>query len=156
MTTQHCRRLLLQAGLLGGLQVAVTGGLLVAARPASACEFFASTLRVTHPWTRATGDDDTAAVVCMRFDEVRVDERLIGIETPIATGAELAGLAASSRVALDIPQGRETLLSEHGTFIRLTGLVMPLDAGRAYPLRLQFAVAGTLRAELTVDYARFR
>jgi copper(I)-binding protein len=150
------RRLLLQAGLVSGLQLGVTGGLALAARPARACEFFASTLRVTHPWTRATGDDDTTAIVCMRFDEVRVDERLIGIETTIATGAEMAGHGAGSRVAVDIPQGRETLLSEHGTFIRLTGLLMPLDAGRAYPIRLLFAVAGPLRADLTVDYARFR
>ena len=156
MTNGPSRRLLLQAGLAGGLQLGVTGGLALVAMPARACEFFASTLRVTHPWTRATGDDDTTAIVCMRFDEVRVDERLIGIETPLATGAELGGARAGQRLVVDIPRDRETLLSEHGTFIRLTGLLTPLEVGRAYPMNLLFAVAGPLRAELTVDYARFR
>jgi len=84
-------------------------------------------------------------------------ERLVGIETAIATGAELftPGAALGQRLLLDIPQGRETRLAEHGTHIRLTGLLLPLDAGRAYPMRLLFQTAGPLRVDLTVDYGRF-
>ena len=141
------RRLVLQLGLAGALALA---------RPVRACEFFASTLRVTHPWTRATADDATTAIVCMRFDEVQVDDRLIGLETPIATGAELGGHGVGTKLNLAIPQGRETQLTEHGTHIRLTGLLMPLDVGRSYPMRLLFLNAGVLRADLSVDYARFK
>ncbi len=143
------RRQLLRSG------VACT--LAAAGVQARACEFFSSTLRVIHPWTRATADDATWAVVCMGFDQVSEDERLLGIETSIATGAELMlpGAAKGQRLVLDIPQGRETRLTEHGLHIRLTGLLLPLDAGRAYPMRLLFQTAGPLRVDLTVDYGRF-
>ena len=137
------------------LQGAVGSGLVLAGLPVRACEFFASTLRVTHPWTRATPDDATSAIVCMRFDEVMQDERLVGIDTPVATGAELLRGDTPGAIDLPIPRGRETLLSERGTRLRLTGLTMPLEVGRSYPLRLHFESAGLLRAVLTIDYARF-
>jgi len=142
------RRLLLQAGCASGLSLAG-----VAAR---ACEFSGSTLRVTHPWTRATTDEATTAVVCMKFDEVLQDERLIGLETPIAEGAEMGGLLARPGIDFRIPKGRESYLSESGSFVRLLGLVQPLEVGRTYPLRLLFENGGALRADLSVDYTRFR
>ena len=142
------RRLLLQAGCASGLSLAG-----VAAR---ACEFSGSTLRVTHPWTRATSDEATTAVVCMKFDEVLQDERLIGIQTPIATGAEMGGLGARDGVGFDIPKGQVSHLSESGSFIRLLGLLQPLEVGRTYPLQLLFEKGGSLRADLSVDYTRFR
>ena len=137
------------------LQGTVAGALVFAGLPVRACEFFASTLRVTHPWTRATPDDATSAIVCMRFDEVMQDERLVGIDTPVATGAELLRGDTPGAIDLPIPRGRETLLSERGTRLRLTGLTMPLEVGRSYPLRLHFETAGLLRVDLTIDYARF-
>lgn len=151
MNTLHRRRLCLQAALAGGLAWAGT--------PARACEFFSSNLRVTHPWTRASADHDQSAIVAMRFDQVEKDDRLIGVETMIATGVETvqAGVdGARQGVDFFIPQGRESELSETGTFLRLTGLRMPLDMGRVYPMRLHFATGGTLNAELSVDFARFR
>jgi copper(I)-binding protein len=54
-----------------------------------------------------------------------------------------------------IPAGQTTLLAEHGTRLRLSDLQMPLELTRTYPLRLTFAKAGVLRADLSVDYQRF-
>lgn len=121
-----------------------------------ACEFFASTLRVTHPWTRATPDGADSAWVCMTFDEVREDERLIGVRTPVAARVELLG-PDGGLLPLDfaIPAGRITRLAEHGPRLRLGGLAMPLELTRTYPLQLEFAKAGVLRADLSVDYQRF-
>ncbi len=147
------RRQLLRAGCASALAMAGV--------QARACEFFSPTLRLTHPWTRATPDDATTAVLCMRLDEVQQDDRLVGIQTPFATGAEMGGPDASpARLGIDvvIPKGSETVLSEHGTHIRLTGLKQPLELGRTYPMRLLFEVGGMLRADLSVDYGfgRFR
>ncbi len=142
------RRRIVQVGLLSGL--ALPG------RSARACEFFGATLRVTHPWTRATADDAQAAVVCMKFDQVTRDDRLIGVETPVAASAEMAGIGARRSVDFAILQGSETQLSESGTYLRLLGLRVPLEVGHAYPLLLHFEVGGPLRTDLTVDYARFR
>lgn len=147
-----------------GLGLAAGGVLTPTAR---ACEFFAPTLRITHPWTCATEGDASTAIVCMRFDEVLQDEQLLAAETPLATGAVLAraGLPTATGVAtaaatlplpLHIPAGRETVLSQQGLHLLLTGLTQPLFVGRAYPLQLRFARGGEVPALLTVDYPSFR
>lgn len=126
------------------------------APPARACEFFALTLRVWHPWARATSEGDSTAIVSMKFDEVTRSDRLIAVETPVAEAAELGGLQPSPQVDFAIPQGRETQLTESGTFLRLTGLKHPLGVGRSYPLRLQFAEGGEVLAQLNIDFPSFR
>lgn len=119
-----------------------------------ACEFFSPTLRVYHPWTRATSMDAKTAAICMKFDEVTKTDRLIGVVTPVAAGAELVAQGRGPRVDLLIPEGRETLLTEEGTHIRLVGLEHPLLIGRSYPLKLVFEQGGVVDAQLNVDYLR--
>ena len=53
----------------------------------------------------------------------------------------MGGLQASPRVDFAIPQGQESALSETGTFLRLVGLIQPLETGRAYPLTAKFRSA---------------
>lgn len=98
---------------------------------ARACEYFAPTLRVYHPWTRATGPEATHAVVCMTFDEVTDADRLVAVETPVAARAELGGIDERPVIDLPIPAGRETVLTEAGTHVRLVGLRHPLEVARA-------------------------
>ncbi len=150
MSTLLRRRTLLHAGAAG-----VVGALGVCATPARACEFFSTTMRIVHPWTRQTADEAESAVVCMQFEDVRRDDRLIAMQTPVATGAEMGGALARPHVDFAIPQGVNTALSERGTYVRLTGLVMPLLVGRAYPLTLLFEHGGEAVGLLTVDYGRF-
>ena len=119
---------------------------------ASACEYMAAHLRITHPWTRATSLGATQAVLCMTFDEVTRAERLIGVETPVAGGARMGGRAASDRVDFEIPPGVETHLAEEETFVTLTDLKFPLQVGRAYPLMVEFEHSGVVLASLTVDF----
>ena len=140
------RRSVLHAGLALGASLVVPS--------ARACEFFSSTLRITHPWTRATAGDATSAVVCMKFDEVTRADRLIGVETPVAGGAEMGGLSARPAVDFTIPEGCETLLSEEGTFLRLVGLKFALEVGREHELTLFFESGGVVSASLSVDYDR--
>jgi copper(I)-binding protein len=137
------------------LHIALALGLYGLLPKARACEFFASSLRITHPWTRATPADAPYATVCMRFDEVSRDDRLIGVETPVATGAELAGAGTGPTLDLFIASGQETLLSEAGPHIRLTGLQYALEVGREYPMRLHFEKGGVVNTRLSVDYTRF-
>ncbi|MCV2353545.1 copper chaperone PCu(A)C [Paucibacter sp. B2R-40] len=146
MTQLIDRRHLLRAAAAAGL-----GACLPRAR---ACEFFCTTLRVTHPWTRASAPGATSAVINMKFDEVLQDDRLIGIETPVAASAEIGRAGSRDKRAVDfaIPAGQETELSETGTFIRLTGLKHPLEIARSYPLTLVFEKGGSIEADLSVDY----
>lgn len=142
-------------GRRGMLCMGVGFGVSIFVPAARACELITSTLRVTHPWTRATGPEATTAVLCMKFDEVQEADRLISVQSPVASGAEMAGAGAGPTVNFVIPRGGETLLSESGTYVRLTGLKFPLLVGRSYPLTLGFEKAGNYIATLSVDYSRF-
>jgi copper(I)-binding protein len=140
------RRAVLRAGLVLGSAMLLPA--------AHACEFFTTNLRVYRPWTRATADGDAFAVLCMTFDEVALDDRLIGVESPVATHADMAGSGGGPKIDVPIPAGADTVLSETGTFIRLLGLRHPLAVGRSYPLRLVFERGGVVDADIDVDYER--
>jgi copper(I)-binding protein len=139
-----CRRQALQVGLALG-----TSLLLPSAR---ACEFFTPTLRVTHPWTRASVKGATTAIVCMKIDQVTKPDRLIGVETPVAAGADIVGIEGRSGVNLLLFKGQDTVLGESGIQLRLLDLTQPLQIARTYPMRLYFEKGGVLDAELNVDY----
>ena len=144
------RRTLLKVGLV-----------LSAATPwrnALACEYFTPTLRVTHPWTRATPMGAPFAVLAMRFDEVSQNDRLLAVETPVAEAVVYVPGGATRQVVdlpLDIPAGRDTVLIDSGPHLRLLRLTQALEVARSYPLRLVFEKGGTVKALLNVDYARF-
>lgn len=121
---------------------------------ARACEYTTPYLRVLHPWTRATSGD--RCLVSMKFEDVFETERLVGVQTPVAGGARLAGPGAAPQVDFEIPAGRPSQLHEEGTVLELTGLQMPLEVGRSYPLTLVFAKAGEIPATLNVDFTAFR
>jgi copper(I)-binding protein len=124
----------------------------IAMRPARACEFVTDTLRVTHPWTRASEPGATSALLGMRIDEVTRADRLLEVSTPVATGAELAG-APGRPLELEILPGSELDFSEAGIQLRLTGLKVPLFTGRDYPLSIAFEHGGVVHARLIVDQA---
>lgn len=130
-----------------------TIGLLPQAR---ACEFFTPTLRVYHPWTRASAEGADEAIVSMKFDEVRQADRLIGVRTPVARHADIGGALARPLVDFAIPEGRDSELAEGATWLRLSGLETPLYVGRAYPLTLVFEQGGTVPAQLSIDFPSFR
>lgn len=120
---------------------------------ARACEFFSTTLRIEHPWTRATREGDRFAAVNMKFNEVTVDDRLVGAHTPVAARAGMGGVAAATLIDFAIPAGRLSALSEEHTYLRLEGLRHALEVGRTYPLTLVFEKGGEVLAAFDVDYA---
>ncbi|WP_293375091.1 copper chaperone PCu(A)C [Nevskia sp.] len=117
-----------------------------------ACEFDADTLTVTHPWTRATAADAAFAVVSMKFSNVLAADRLIGVITPVASGAELGTPDGPQALAFDLLPGRNAELVEGSVHLRLTGLRQPLELGRAYPMKLVFERGGIVHAQLNVDF----
>lgn len=131
-------------------------GLLPSSR---ACEFFSSHLRIWHPWTRSTRIDADSAKLCMRFDEVQRADRLIGVETPVATRVRLAGPGApvdAQDLSLPIRAGETLTLAEDGLHLELLDLQQPLQIGRSYPLRLIFEFAEPVNASLNVDFGGLR
>ena len=119
---------------------------------ARACEYETGLLRITHPWVRATSADATTALMFMRLDEVNTADRLIGVSTPVATGAEMGGAQTGLAVSIPVPADSVTELSDDRLHVRLTGLKHQLHAGRNYALTLEFERSGTVLARLTVEY----
>ncbi|MFY9509672.1 MAG: copper chaperone PCu(A)C [Rubrivivax sp.] len=135
------RRGLLQAGLALGAAAYLP--------PARACEYFAATLRIHHPWARASAPGASSAIVSMQFDEVSKADRLIGVQIDIAEGAEINGRA----VDFAIPEGQVTTFGEQGAVqLRLVGLQRPLQIGRSYPMKLAFEHGGVVHAGLNIDF----
>ena len=131
-------------------------GVALLAPAARACEFFSSNLRIIHPWTRASSVGATSAMVSMRFNDVAETDRLLKVETPVASGAEFGGEGADPKIDFAIPAGQESALTEAGIHVRLVGLQQPLEIGRSYPLTLTFEKGGVVSATLNVDYPSFR
>lgn len=139
------RRGVLQAGLALGASLVLP--------PARACEFFSSTLRVTHPWTRVTPQDAAFAIVSMKIDQVIKADRLMGVDTPVAAGAEVISLGIKREVNVLLPRDQETVLGENSAVqLRLVRLTQPLLIARTYPMRLLFEQGGWLDAELNIDF----
>jgi copper(I)-binding protein len=119
-------------------------------------EIITSTLRITHPWSRATAPGDPFAVLCMKFDEVAQADRLILVQTPVAESAEMGGARAGTTIDFAVPAGEETYLGDHdaGTYVRLLGLKAPIEVGRSYRLVLGFEKGGTHTTTFSVDFTR--
>jgi copper(I)-binding protein len=141
------RRAALRAGLAFGAALALP--------QARACEYFADNLRITHPWCMATRPGATSVIVSMMFDQVTRTDRLVGVKTMVAEGAEIGGQLARPEIDFAIPEGAETHLAEHGTYLKLTGLQFPLEVARTYPMVLTFEHGGVVQATLNVDLQRF-
>ncbi len=145
MTHQIDRRLVIKAAIGFGVALVVPS--------ARACEFFSSTMRILHPWSRASAAGASTAIISMTFDQVLQTDRLIHAETPVAEGAEMGGPGALHRVDFAIPADRESNLCETGTHLRLVRLRHPLEMARAYPLTLVFEKGGVVQADFDIDYA---
>lgn len=137
------------------LHTALALGALAWLPQARACEFVTGTLRVTHPWTRATGPGEDTAMLGMKLDEVVEADRLVLVQSPIASSAVLSGKGPRPGIDLPIAVGQEIVLDQTGTYIELIGLKHPLLPGRAYPLVLGFEKSGVFNTTVTVDFARF-
>jgi copper(I)-binding protein len=150
MTASMNRRFVLQAGAVLG------AGLFLPARQARACEFLTGGFRLVHPWTRVTEPGAEWALLCLNIDQVTEPDRLIGVETPVAGGAEMGGVGAGPQLDLQFKPGDEIALSEAGSYIKLTRLKQAIEPARAYPLTLHFEVAGAIAARLNVDFPSLR
>ncbi len=130
-------------------------GLSLTLPAARACEIVTPDFSIIHPWARATADDATTAIVCMGFENVTGTDRLIGADTPVASGSQMVAADNGPFEHFVIPAGQSSGLSESGAHLRLVGLKFPLRVGRMYPMDLHFSKAGRVKASLSIDYARF-
>ena len=119
------------------------------------------TIRVEQPWTRATPPGAQTAVGYMRvLNSGTAADTLTGATSEAATRVELHSTANVGGVAsmrplpagIALAPGNALDMAPNGTLhLMFLGLKAPFVAGQKIPLTLQFARAGALRVDLTVE-----
>jgi copper(I)-binding protein len=122
--------------------------------PVLACSQ-AAPIEVNDVWARDTVGGTTNAAVFMTIASPDAD-RLIGASTTAAKQTDLmtmksgdGTMAMAYLEVIEIPAGKRVSLDPSGLHVWLEGLNQPLEAGKSFPLVLEFEKAG--RREVTVS-----
>jgi len=134
-------------------------GFLATATTAHAHDFRLGSLKIDHPWARATlpGQSAGGAFASVHNSGDRA-ERLLGATSPAASRVELHEMRMDGDVmrmrevsALELPPGKTVTLAPGGLHLMLIGLKEPLKIGARVPLKLRFEKAGEIDVTLHVE-----
>ena len=140
------------------LAIAAVAGI-AAASGALAHEYQLRTLRIDHPFARATPPGARAGGVFLSVENTgdRTD-RLLTVSTPVAGTAELHQMVMDAGVmrmraveGLDVKPGDRLVLKPGAYHVMLTDLKRPLHAGESFPLTLGFEKAGSIEVNVEVE-----
>jgi copper(I)-binding protein len=130
------------------------------ALPAVAEEYSVGTMQIGNPWTRATPKGSTVAGAYMTItNKGSAPDRLLGGSSAVADRFEVHSMVMDGGVAkmrpvdggLEIKPGETVELKPGGLHVMLTGLKQPLDKGQKVKATLEFAKAGKVEVEYTVE-----
>jgi periplasmic copper chaperone A len=114
-------------------------------------------IEVRNAWARATPEKAETGAAYLTVEAPAAD-RLTGIDTPVATKAELHTMSMDGNVmkmraldGVDLPAGQPVALRPGATHIMLLGLKAPLQSGQSFPLTLHFAKGGTQQVNVAVE-----
>ena len=132
---------------------------IAAASGALAHEYQLRTLRIDHPFARATPPGARSGGVFLSVENKgdRTD-RLLTVSTPVAGTAELHQMVMDAGVmrmravgGLDVKPGDRLVLKPGAYHVMLTDLKRPLHAGETFPLTLGFEKAGSIEVNVEVE-----
>jgi copper(I)-binding protein len=123
---------------------------IAAASGAWAHEYQLRTLRIDHPFARATPPGARSGGVFLSVENKgdRTD-RLLTVSTPVAGTAELHQMVMDA--GLDVKPGDRLVLQPGAYHVMLTDLKRPLQAGDSFPLTLGFEKAGSIEVNVEVE-----
>ena len=130
-----------------------------AALAALAHDYAAGSVKIAHPWARATVAGQRAGGAFLKLQNTgSTPDRLIGGSTPAAERVELHTMSLEGTVmrmrevdAIDIPPGQTVELKPGQLHLMLQGLKAPLAVDTKVPLTLKFEKAGEVQVELKVE-----
>lgn len=138
---------------------AIVLGCLFAVDASSAHDYALKSLRIDHPFARATppGARTGGVFVTVENKGDRPD-RLLSASTPVAGLAELhsmsvdAGMMSMRGVdGLDVKAGQTLELKPGGYHVMLSQLKQPLRVGDKFPMTLRFENAGAVEVSVWVE-----
>jgi copper(I)-binding protein len=134
------------------LAVSTAGG-------AAAHDYTLQSLRIDHPFARATPPGATSGGVYLTIENRgRLPDRLVRVASPAAASVELHSMMMDGNVmrmrsiaGLDIAPGAKVALGSAGYHVMLIGLVRPLAVGDRIPVTLTFEKAGSIDVSAFVE-----
>jgi copper(I)-binding protein len=141
------------------LVAAIAAGLLLCIEHASAHEYTLGTIRIIHPWSRATPPGAQTGGSYMKLENKGAADRLVSISTNVADAAELHSMSMEGDVmkmqrldkGVELPADKTVELKPGGLHIMLVGLKASLKEGQSFPLKLKFEKAGEISVDVKVD-----
>ena len=127
----------------------------------AAGETRAGDIRMTQPWSLALPPVSANGAVYLSLSNTgRAPDKLVGGSTPMAERVELhtssmdGGIMRMRQIsAVDLEPGGTAVLEPGGTHLMLVGLKEPLEAGKRFPLMLEFERSGMIQVEVAVQAA---
>ena len=134
--------------------------IVLAAVPAVARDYTVGSIRINHPWTRATPKGATIAAGYMTIVNAgAAPDRLIGGSSPVAGGLQVHSMVMDNGVmkmrpvegGLEVKPGETVELKPGAFHIMLMDLKRPLEKGQLIKGTLEFEKAGKVEIEYTVE-----
>ena len=145
---------------LGGVAVALVAVLasVATAVPLAAHEEKTAHITLVHPWSRPVPQGQNGVIYLEIQNDGEVDDRLIGVSTPLAERVELHrstmedGIHRMEKVdSIALPAGGTVELAPGGLHVMLIGLKFMLMAEEIFPVTLTFEQVGDLTATVAVE-----
>ena len=121
-------------------------------------EYQAGSLKIEHPWSRATATGASVGGAFMVISNSGKADALVGGSSPVAERVELHSSSMEGGVMkmrqlqrIELPAGATVRLAPGALHIMLIGLKQPLVEGSKVPLTLRFTGAGEQKVELKVE-----
>ena len=126
---------------------------------ASAHEYALKSLKIDHPFARATPPGAKTGAVFVTVENTgSQSDRLISVSSPVAGVADLHEMKVDAGVmrmrgvaALEVKPGETLELKPGGYHVMLSELRQPLKVGDKFPLTLKFENAGTVEVSVWVE-----
>lgn len=137
----------------------VAAAVAFAATTAFAHDFTLGSIKIDHPWSRATVEGIPNGVAYFVLENNGdTDDRLLSAASPVAETVELHTHIKDGEVMrmrqvenIDVPAGETVALEPGGLHVMLMGLKAPLQEGEMFPLTLEFDSAGTVTVDVLVQ-----
>ena len=133
--------------------------LLASGLSAQAHDYTLGSLKINHPWARATAPGAAAGGGFLKIDNTGAADRLVSAQAGVASAVELHTMAMDGNVmrmsklerGIELPAGQSVVLQPGGLHIMFIDLKAPLKEGEKFPLKLKFEKAGEVTVEVKVE-----
>jgi len=131
---------------------------LLLAHVASAHDYTAGSLKIDHPWARATAPGQATGIGFMKIINSGKADKLLSASTDVSAAVELHTMEMSGDTmkmravaGVAIPDKATVEFKPGGLHIMFINLKAPLKEGTRFPLKLRFEKAGEVNVEVAVE-----